>query len=166
MSLVTTMDINFVQAAPQVTVTIYDDIIDQNDQSLGFAFKTNPWNDFKYNNVQKQLAEDANFKLVWMEDYLLKRPNGACTWWNEATQSGTFDWSQIDQFVETIQDIGAEPIIVLSHYREPNDPNGWESTFPDGMAINPSTGLPYPNSYAAFAAAYVQHFKNVGLSVK
>jgi hypothetical protein len=37
---------------------------------------------------------------------------------------------------------------------------------PNGMATNPVTGLPYPESWAAYCRAWVKHFKDVGLPVR
>jgi len=85
-----------------------------------------------------------------------------CTYWNEATQTGTWDWTQVDVFAQAAFGIGAEPFFALSWPRS----SGMEDYIPPGMAINPATGLPYPDSYAAYAREWVRHFKQKGWPVR
>ncbi len=103
-------------------------------------------------------AYDANFGLVRMWDTQIQ----PCTRWYESSRTGVWDWSQVDQLVEQIIDIGAEPLIVLGFYH-------WESDAllkPSGMADDPKTGLPYPASYAAYCREWVKHFKAKGYPVR
>ena len=124
------------------------------------AFKLDyEWKRWRDSSVLRQLAKDANFKLVAFSTWKSDSPR-ACTYWYESTQTGTFDWTNVDSLVRRIFELGAEPFVILGGY-------DMSSQFrPKGMATNPATGLPYPSSWAAYSAQWVKHFKAVGLPVK
>lgn len=139
-----------------------------NNFSLGFFIDFPPeWKTFRDRPALQQLARDANFKMVFIDDRHLgpsdySKGVGPCTYWNETTETGIFDWTNVDSVVRAIFSIGAEPSIVLSRW----DSNSLKPCVPPGMAVNPATLLPYPNSYGAFTTAWVQHFNDIGLPVR
>ncbi|MEM2130203.1 MAG: hypothetical protein QXZ70_06360 [Candidatus Bathyarchaeia archaeon] len=142
--------------------------IDTNKLSLGFQLDyPNEWQAFLNRPGLQKLAKEANFRLVRIADRHMgpldySKGVGPCIYWNETSKTGTFNWTEVDSVVRAIFNIGAEPLICLSAWvKETAKP-----TVPPGMAVDPNTLLPYPDSYAAFAAAWVQHFKDVGLPVR
>ncbi len=144
---------------PRVDVTVNPtQIIGTNNLSLGFMLD-HEWNTFRNRPVLQELAEDTNFKLVRIFDWKSSSPD-PCVYWNEETKTGTFDWTNVDSLVNKIFEIGAEPIFSLG--------NGDMRTsyLPSGMATNPDTGLPYPDNWAAYCRAWVEHFEAVGLPVR
>jgi len=151
------------QALPTVTVYVdTGDVIDYNPLETGFQISSTHWRDFRNDAEFRQLATDGGFRMERFFDRIVN----PCTYWNENTQTGTWSWSTTDDLVRKIFETGAEPVISLSQWRDSNDPNGWNSVIPRGMAVNPSTLLPYPSSYANFVAEWVRHYQNIGLPVR
>jgi hypothetical protein len=108
----------------------------------------------------RTLAEGAGFKMVRFFEH---RYGKACTAWDESTRTGTWDWSRTDRIVRSIVDIGAEPFVVLGFYSWTLD---LISSAPEGMSSDPATGLPYPDQWGAYCAAWVSHFRDAGLPVR
>jgi hypothetical protein len=129
-----------------------------NSMSLGFDLD-HEWNTWLNNPTLTGLTQNASFKFVRFFDWKSSSPK-SCTYWNEAAKSGTFNWANVDSLVRKIIATGAEPIITLGCYSD------GKSYVPPGMAINPVTRLPYPDSFARYAAAWATHFKSVGLPVR
>ncbi len=154
-------------AASQVTISVNSNsVLLTADTSMGFTLHSsiNEINSLMNSQTIQNYVVDADFKVVRLFDRYLG-PNGyniggPCLSWNEATKTGTFDWTAADRIVKKIISLGAEPMICLSAWSE------YRVTVPKGMAINSATLLPNPDSYAAFAAAWVQHFKSIGVKVK
>jgi hypothetical protein len=73
---------------------------------------------------------------------------------------GTFNWQDVDALVDAIFSVGAEPLICLGYAVS----NGL-TDMPPGMGVNSATGLPYPDSWAAYCAEWVKHFKQTGKPV-
>jgi hypothetical protein len=144
-----------------VTVDV-SKVIGVNNLSLGFQLDWERWKTFLDRPVQWQLAQDAGFRLVRVFDFRPTNPRlMPCTYWNESTRSGTWNWANVDALTQKIFEIGAEPLFCLGYVR-PNIQN----YIPPGMVVNPVTQLPYPESYAAYAAEWVSHFKQLGLPVR
>jgi hypothetical protein len=114
------------------------------------------WKIWRDSDVRRQLAKDAGFKMVRLFSHQIE----PCTYWNESIKTGTFGWSEVDLLVQRIFEAGAEPLICLGFC----DSNG--IIIPPGMIVNPTTGLPYPESFAEYCATWVRHFKAVGLPVR
>jgi hypothetical protein len=148
---------------PRVEILVnVSKIIGVNNLSLGFQLDWCRWKTFLDQPAQQQLAMDAGFKLVRVFDFRPTNPRlMPCIYWNESTRTGIWNWKWVDLVTQKIFEIGAEPLFCLS-YARPNIQN----YIPTGMAVNPETGLPYPESYAAYAAEWVKHFKQIGLPVK
>lgn len=148
---------------PRVNITVdVGKVIGVNNLSLGFQLDHSSWIGFINYPQRQQLAQDAGFKLVRVFDFRQTNPRlMPCIYWNESTKTGTWDWTNVDTLVQKIFEIGAEPLFCLGWARD-----NIERYIPPGMAVNPNTGLPYPDSYAGYAAEWVKHFKNVGLPVR
>jgi hypothetical protein len=134
--------------------------IGNNALSLGFQLDgpdISPWSNNLY---LRTYSKDANLVFVRFFEHRFGKP---CTSWNEATKTGTWDWSKIDTLVRQIFANGEEPMIVLGFY-------SWTlntiSSAPNGMSTDPTTGLPKPDQWGAYCTAWVQHFKDVGLPVR
>lgn len=140
----------------QETVAIgTNKIIGTNNLSLGFHLDWLSWSGFVNQPVRQELAEAANFKLIRVFDFRNTEPLlKPCIYWNETTKSGTWNWKNIDTLTNTIFSIGAEPLFTLGWARE-----NIENYIPNGMAVNPYTNLPYPESWAAYCAEWVKHFE-------
>jgi hypothetical protein len=153
-----TGSINY-SSASSVSIDLSREIGD-NVLSLGFQLDgpdISPWSNNEY---LRTYSKDANFVFVRFFEHRYGKP---CTYWDETTKTGTWDWSKIDTVVKQIFDIKAEPLIVLGFY-------SWTlfkiSSAPNGMSTNSVTGLPDPDQWGAYCAAWVKHFKDVGLPVK
>jgi hypothetical protein len=108
----------------------------------------------------RALAEGVGFKMVRFFEH---RYGKACTAWDESTRTGTWDWSRTDRIVGSIVDMGAEPFVVLGFYSWTLD---LISSAPEGMSSDPATGLPYPDQWGAYCAAWVRHFRDAGIPVR
>ncbi|MGD0160794.1 MAG: hypothetical protein ABSB89_10930 [Candidatus Bathyarchaeia archaeon] len=129
--------------------------IGTNKLSLGFQ-TDGTWSYFLKSNVE-QLVENASFVLVRFLSTVVE----PCTSWNDASETGTFNWAKVDSLVKAIFSVGAKPFVTISRVKD----GGGGLVTPPGMATNPATGLPYPASYAAYAVQWVNHFKSLGLPV-
>jgi hypothetical protein len=145
---------------PKVDVAVNPSkVIGENNLSLGFMvdWEWKPWVD---SSARRELARNASFKLIRLFDF---RPVGIsprlmpCTSWT----AGTWDWTNVDMLVSKIYDIGAEPLVCLSHAS-----SNTQANLPPGMPVDPTTGLPYPNDYAAYCREWVKHFKITGRPVR
>jgi hypothetical protein len=127
-----------------------------NDLALGFMMGETEWKSWCENPVLRMLAIDANFRLV----RILSPRVEPCAFWNESTKTGVFNWTDVDVLVQRIFEIGAEPLICFASF--------YNSTpqIPTGMAIDPSTGLPYPKSYAVYATEWIKHLRTLEWPVR
>ena len=126
-----------------------------NGFSPGFTL-TSEWRYWNDRYVLRQLAKEAKSKMVRLFSHVLE----PCISWNDTTRTGNFSWTDVDSLVQRIFEIGAEPLITVG-FCGPG-----ELVFPPGMSINITTGLPYPESFAAYSREWARHFKAVGLPVR
>jgi len=143
---------------PQVEITINSDkIIGANNLSLGFMLDWK-WSALSWcdSPIQRELTQNAGFKLVRLFSHRIE----PCTYWNESTKTGTFNWTDVNAIIQRIFEIGAEPLICLGFYYKGTP------LIPLGMAIDSKTNLPYPESFGAYATEWVKHFKTLGWSVR
>jgi len=124
-------------------------VIKSNVFSVGTAISFD-WTDFRTDSQLRQLASQAEIKHIRFMSYLVE----PCTYWNDATRSGSFNWARADQFVQQIIDVGAIPMVTLGIV------DGSGVDFPPGMQMDPVTGLPNPDSFSAYCVEWVKHFKN------
>ena len=151
------MQLGFALTPIQITVNSAK-IIGTNNFQTGFQVEGSDLYIWTSRSEMKQLTADANFGIVRIFNYIVE----PCTRWYESTKTGTWDWSKADALVRRIAEVGAEPLICLGFY-------SWESNgirAPSGMTKNPTTGLPYASSWAAYCAEWVKHFKQAGLTVR
>ena len=131
-----------------------------NRYTLGFQLDGPDIKTWRDRAALRDLAENASFKLVRFFEHRLGK---ACTSWNAATKTGSWNWAGIDSLLRRIFEIGAEPLIVLGFY-------SWSlnrlSSTPEGMLDNPVTGLPYPDQWGAYCAEWVKHIRQAGLPVR
>lgn len=141
---------------PRVIITVDPSkVIAVNNFSLGFQ-TAHYWKNWRDSSALRGLAQDAGFKLIREFDILLK----PCIYWDEQSKTGKWNWVDVNLYVQRIFEIGAEPLICLGYF------SGGDFKRPAGMAVNPITNLPYPESYAAYAAEWVKHFKEKGWNVR
>lgn len=147
----------------RVDVTIHvGKVLGLNNLSLGVQVD-GEWRIWRDSSILRRLAQDSNFKLVRVFDFRQTSPPlMPVINWNESAKTGTFNWTNIDTLVQRIFEIGAEPLFCLGGTRTPPITN----YLPPGMSVNPATGLPYPESYAAYAREWVKHFKALARPVR
>jgi hypothetical protein len=148
-------------AVPTIDVTVNpSSFLAYNKFSPGFMLD-NEWKDWRDSSASSTLTSDAGFKLVRVFDWKSTSPD-PCTYWNEAARTGTFNWASVDPLIKKIFEAGAQPLMALG------GAVGYLSTphVPNGMAINSTTKLPNPESYAAYVVAWVKHYKSLGYPIK
>jgi len=79
---------------------------------------------------------------------------GPCTSWNSKNHTGVFYWNNLDQTIDTILSIGAEPVLVLMIQDSPHH----FPKIPRGMMVT-DTNLPDASDYAAYCAEYAQRYQ-------
>jgi len=150
-----------ITSSPQVSITINTkNSIGTNKLSLGFMtdFEWKTWRD---RPVLTQLAQNASYKLIRVFDFRKNPSLAPCTSWNEATKTGIWNWNEVDLLTQKIFEIGAEPMFTLGTTLIPIT-----NYIPPGMAVDPNTNLPYPDSWAAYCKEWPKHFKSIGLPVR
>jgi len=151
---------------PQVNIDVNSsNIISSNTLSLGFQLAYGSLGIFQGYSELRQLAKDAQFKIIRFFDGLISPSIPSmmpCTYFDEATKAGTYNWTSVDDVVSKILLIGAEPLVCLGVFPT----GGGAPRIPSGMIINSTTGLPNPESYAAYATEWVKHFKAKGWNVR
>jgi len=145
-----------VWAASPITVTVNSNKT-MYVNKLSLAFELAPdWEVWCDRSVLRQLAKDGDFKLVrFISTYV-----EPCTRWYESSKTGTFNWARVDSLVEKILEIGAEPLVCIGKILSSR------LQVPSGMALDSRTNLPSPESYAAYCAEWVRHFKAKGWPVR
>jgi hypothetical protein len=148
---------------PRIDIAVnVSKVIGINNLTLGFQLDWSRWKTFLDRSVQWQLAQDAGFRLIRVFDFRPTNPRlMPCTYWNESAKTGTWNWTLVDLLTRKIFEIGAEPLFCLGWARD-----NVQNYIPPGMAVDPVTQLPYPESYAAYAAEWVRHFRQLELPVR
>jgi hypothetical protein len=127
----------------------------QNGFSCGFAL-AQEWKYWSTSAALQKLAKSAGFKIVRFISSNIE----PCTTWNETAGNGIFDWTKVDALVQEILNIGAEPLVSLGFC------DSSTIMIPPGMKSNYVTGLPNPQSYAAYCTEWIKHFKTAGFPVR
>jgi len=141
---------------PQIQIAVdFNEAIAVNNLSLGVMLDWE-WKSWLDRPTLREKAASANFKLIRLFDFRIK----PCVYWNESSATGVYNWTVFDALLQSIFETGAEPMITIGYYY------GQEPRIPAGMAVNPDTSLPYPESFGAYAADLARHFRSVGLRVK
>lgn len=118
--------------------------------SLGAQFHS--WMNIPSIPELKDKAKQCNFGLVRL---FIGFEQGfkPCTSWNEETHIGTYDWTELDEIIQTIKEIGAEPLICIGG--EESHSGYW---LPNGMVGNwKGTGFPSNESFGTYCADIVHH---------
>ncbi len=148
----------YISNFPSITLTVnYLTSIGTNNLSLGFNlhhdYERSTW---LSRSALQQLGIDMNARMIRVFTHELE----PCNSWNDATNTGTFNWQGVDSLIESIFDTGAQPLITAGFI------DSSSILIPPGMDTNPATGLPYPDAFAAYCREWVRHFEQVGLPVK
>jgi hypothetical protein len=154
--------VNSVFAATlQVDVTVDpSSVMSTNKFSPGFMLDMD-WKDWRDTLANRQLTQAAGFNIVRIFDWKSTSPD-PCIYWYESTKTGKFDWTQIDLLIKRLRETGISPMVTLGGF------TGYYSKarIPSGMAINSTTGLPNPESFAAYVVAWTKHFVSLGMPIK
>jgi hypothetical protein len=152
---ISSLPIIAVLAATPAYVTIDPSTsVGANRLSTGFALDSN-WRYWLNDADLRELGEDADFGMI----RIISSEIEPCSYWDDNTRTGTFNWATVDSVVQRIYQTGAEPLITLIFM----DSSGID--LPRGMQLS-STGLPNPSSLAAYCREWVRHFQQAGLPVK
>ena len=140
-------------------------IVGTNTLSLGFQLDRRVMTWATSETMQEQ-AEDAGFKLVRFFHHRLGSASGSgsvpCSRWDESTQTGVWDgWRDIDTLVESIFEVGAEPLLCFGYYSPSLD----RLSVPSGMATD-NDGLPRPETWANYCVEWLRHFEEKGFNVR
>jgi beta-xylosidase len=131
--------------------------IGTNNLSLGFNLHHDYERSTWYSqSALRQMGMDINARMIRVFTHTIE----PCSSWNDATNTGTFNWQNVDSFIERIFETGAQPLITVGFI------DSSSIVIPPGMDLNSNTGLPYPDSFAAYCREWVRHFQQVGLPVK
>lgn len=141
-----------------------NNIIGNNKLTFGTQFDWANWNEFLTKTTLRELTQAANLKLVRVFDFRNTTPAyKPCTNWNDSTKTGTWNWTNVDAINTSLFNIGAEPLWCLGGVTQAS---GMANRVPSGMAINPSTQLPDPSSWAAYCREWVRHFQSINAPVR
>ena len=148
----------YISTLPTVNLTVNPlSTIGTNNLSLGFNLHHDYERSTWYSrSTLSQMGVDINARMIRLLTYKIE----SCTSWNDATKTGTFNWQNVDSMIQRVFQTGAQPLITIGFAYS----SGIE--IPPGMSLNPATGLPYPDSFAAYCREWVKHFQQVGLPVK
>lgn len=141
---------------PDVFIDVdFGRIIGGNNLSLGVMLQWE-WKIWLESPILKNKSAASNSRLFRVQDFRIQ----PCKWWEEQDLEGTYDWTDFDALIQSIYEIGGEPLICIGR------DNRTHYNVPLGMAINPLTGLPHPQSFGAYASDLVQHSKEKGWNVR
>src|SRR4030065_379268 len=100
-----------ISTLPVVNLTVNPlTTVGTNNLSLGFNlhhdYERSTWNS---RSTLRQLGIDINARMIRLFDIEIE----PCSSWNDATQTGTFNWQNVDAMIQRIFDTGAQPLIAL-----------------------------------------------------
>jgi len=142
-----------VQAISDVIVTVSDISLFQNTFQVGSHFDfSSMWNWIKKSNNSDYIRL-ASIKMIRMQTYHMDGNIYPCTNWDENTQTGTWNWTEVDNITATIRRNGAEPMYCLGSLSLGN------KGMPKGMANDTEDiGFMRKESYVNFCVEWVRHF--------
>jgi hypothetical protein len=133
-------------------------VIGTNNLSLGAQI--HGYDNFPGKPTLRQKAQDIGFEIIRV---FVTKDKGTepCLSWNETSLTGVFDWSHIDPLVNSIFEIGAEPLLNVGAGEFPN------IVVPPGMTKNyMGTRFPNPKSFGPYVVAIMRHLKSIGRNVE
>ena len=148
-------------------ITIYSEqVIGTNKLTLGVNLDWHRWSTFIDQPLQRQMAQEAGLELIRVFDFRKISNYGysdlmPCKYWDDNPSSQIWDWTQVDLLVQSIFESRAEPLFCLGWARD-----NIENYLPPNMPVNPETGLPNPQTYAAYAREWVKHFETTDWPVR
>jgi len=145
--------------AADVTVTVdTGQVIGTNNLSIGFTLDGQSVSYWRGSSTAQSYSQTNNYKMSRIFDHRLGNP---CTYWNEGTKTGTWDWSKYDDLIDDLIAVGIEPMICLGYYSDYGS-NDFFSSGPSGMTRNwAGTYLPDPDQYKEYARDWVEHFPEI-----
>ena len=156
-----------VHYSPFISIKINQNtVVGLNNLSLGFQLDGYDITRFRDRSALRDLARQANFKLVRFFHHRLGSPSGSgsvpCSRWDESTQTGVWDgWDKVDPLIEGIFEIGAEPLICFGYY----SPSLGRVSVPTGMQTD-EEGFPRAQTWANYCVEWLRHFKSKGYPVR
>lgn len=118
------------------------------------------WMELWDNPTLQQQVRGAKLKVLRF--FVRWEDHGPCVSWDEATKTGTWDWTEFDAMIQAIYDCGAEPLININLI----DPTIRSGMLPPGMAINPVSHFPNADSYGAYCKAIAEHCRAKGYNIR
>lgn len=148
----------YIACVPTLQASVdFEKIIGKNNLSLGMQI--HGYDGFPEEPTLQQNAR-IGFKIVRV--FVSKdKCTEPCLFWNETSFTGVFDWSRLDQLVNSISGIGAEPLLNIGAGEFP------ELIVPSGMSQNyMGTNFPNPDSFGSYVAVIAGHLISIGRRVK
>ncbi len=157
----------YASSQPPATVTVTpSNIIGTNNLTLGTQLSFYDMKTFPTDSQGQTLINDAGIKLVRLFDGDLDAIGTPLVLgWNEASHTGTYNWTVVNPVIQAIYASGAQPLIVLMSNMASSAVDK-TSVFTNGMAYdNALGGLPSPQDAASYAASWVTQMKTMGYPV-
>jgi hypothetical protein len=135
-------------------VTVYlNKTIGTNKLSLGIAITMGEMEDWYSKTPLQARARDCGFTFIRVRvggdppDFYWGNT------WDEATKTGTYDWREFDPMLQSIYNIGAEPLLGV--------------TPPTGMTMDwNNTGFPNPEDFAIYVSDIARHCLDEGWNIR
>jgi len=132
-----------------------------NNLQLGVQLDWNDWKKIINNQNYQDYVTAFNCKLyrifVFRQDGIGEEGvnnTGPIIEWNSIYHNGTFDWTEMDQLIEKIHELGGEPMLCLMYpYR-----NSSIHHKPTNMTTDEFTGLPDPDDWAEYCRVWVHKY--------
>lgn len=137
-------------------VVDFDEVIGKNNLSLGTQI--HGYDNFQGKPTLEQKAQ-IGFKIIRV--FVTRdKTTEPCLSWNETSLTGVFDWSHIDPLVNSIFEVGAEPLLNVGAGKFP------DIVVPPGMTANYlGSRFPDPLSFGSYVVAIIEHLKSIGRNV-
>lgn len=133
--------------------------IGTNIMSTGFHI-THEWEDLHDSATITNWFEDTGFKIIRIQEF--RDTNDPCITWNEATHSGTWDWTHVDEILDWADANDAYVLVCFLSFTSSGAgslPGHASSTH---MHNSGTTGMPSPTEYAYYVEDWAQHIVAVG----
>ena len=147
-----------IKADTSVKIDLETELI-KNRLQLGVQFDYGNWQQYIDNPIYRSYLKDMNCKMVRI--FVFRQSGiggiegkGPCLFWNSSTHSGLFEWENMDKLITKISSDEMEPLLCLMY---PYDTLPFPRN-PNGIDINPSTLLPYPDDWAEYCRVWVERY--------
>jgi len=155
--LVSLVELSYASPA-DVTVTIDTGTAEvTNAFQVGFTLDGQSASYWRGSATAQRYSATNNYAMMRIFDHRLGNP---CTYWDEDSKTGRWDWSEYDDLIDDLVALDVEPMICLGYYSNYGSYDALTST-PRGMTRNyAGTYLPDPSQYVEYAKDWVEHFNN------